>query len=108
MFDNLVCQIPRCLNVIVASVGDKMFRHQVPSKPVIIFGIIVNIEIVEAFMTSDRVAYFGYGDPERPKNRYARFWRAAYLRMSDCELRQATFRGEVREPLAEIGAESRA
>src|SRR5262249_33277007 len=43
---------------------------------------------------------------ERPKNRYARFWRAAYLRMSD-ELRQAAFRGEVREPFAEVGAESR-
>ena len=30
--------------------------------------------------------------PERSKNRYASFWRAAYLRMSDCELRQAGFR----------------
>ena len=27
--------------------------------------------------------------PEPSKNRYARFWRAAYLRMADCELRQA-------------------
>jgi len=108
MFDNLVCQIPRCLNIVIASVWDKLFGHQVPSEPVVVFGIIVNIEIVEAFITSNCVAYFGYGDPERPKNRYARFWRAAYLRMSDCELRQATFRGEVREPLAEIGAESRA
>jgi hypothetical protein len=26
--------------------------------------------------------------PERSKNRYARFWRADYLRMADCELRQ--------------------
>ena len=31
-------------------------------------------------------------DAERSKNRYARFWRAAYLRMADCELRQAAFR----------------
>jgi hypothetical protein len=46
--------------------------------------------------------------PERPKIRYARFWRAAYLRRADCELRQAAFRGEVREPFAEVGAESRA
>jgi hypothetical protein len=44
-------------------------------------------------------------DRERSKNRYARFWRAAYLRMADCELRQAAFRGEVRELFDEIGAD---
>ena len=30
---------------------------------------------------------------ERSKNRYVRFWRAAYLRMADGELRVAVFRG---------------
>ena len=44
--------------------------------------------------------------PERPKNRYARFWRAAYLRMSDYELRPVAFRGELREHFAEIGVDS--
>src|SRR5262249_46832031 len=29
MFDNVVCQIPRCLNVIVAAVGNKLFGHKV-------------------------------------------------------------------------------
>jgi len=53
-------------------------------------------------MERRRVAHEG----ERPKNRYARFWRATYLRMADCELRQAAFRGQVWEPFAEIGADS--
>jgi hypothetical protein len=30
--------------------------------------------------------------PNGHKNRYARFWRAAYLRMADCQLRQAALR----------------
>src|SRR5215470_12836192 len=47
-------------------------------------------------------------DRERPKNRYARSWRAAYLRMSDCGRRQGAFRGGIREHFAEIDADSRA
>jgi hypothetical protein len=62
MFDNPVCQIPRCLNIIVAPIWNKLFGYKVLSEPIVVFGIIVNIEIVEAFITSDRVAYFGYGD----------------------------------------------
>jgi hypothetical protein len=62
MFDNLVSQIPRCLNVVIAPIWDKLFGHKVLNEPIVVFGIIVNIEIVEAFITSDRVAYFCYRD----------------------------------------------
>ena len=59
----------------------------------------------ELAVISGVLALFRVPEPARPKNRYARFWRAAYLRMSDYELREAAFRGGVRETLAEIGAD---
>ena len=31
MFDNLVCQIPWCLNVVIAPIWDKLFGHKVLS-----------------------------------------------------------------------------
>ena len=59
----------------------------------------------ELAVISGVLALFRIPEPAWPKNRYARFWHAAYLRMSDYELREAAFRGGVRETLAEIGAD---
>jgi hypothetical protein len=47
-------------------------------------------------------------NPERPKIDTRGSGVPPIYRMSDYELRQAAFRAEVREPFAEIGADSRA
>jgi hypothetical protein len=54
-------------------------------------------QVIARDKTHDRRHRRGALSPERPKNRYG----------ADCELRQAAFRGDVREPFADIGADSR-
>ena len=61
-FYNLVCQILWCLNVVITPFRDKLFGCKVVSEPIVVFGIIVNINIVATLMTSDRIEYFSYGD----------------------------------------------